>query len=140
MEKSLNKIYYIQYDDEGNEIGRGVYHKGYKNLGNALRMGRKLYGPCEILSGGQFMPKLNGQHYRWTVNWRDPWTEYHKESTCGCCGKTYDRPESASGFDRGWYVNVEDRNDYYSRLFKSICYECADKILDFVESLKEESK
>ena len=143
FEERPYKIYYIQYDEDGNEIDRGVYHKEYKTFGMACNIARKNYGGHQahrIGVDGRPLPFFEGQKYAWIVNWRDPFVEYHVEAKCDYCGKQYNRPQNYAGFDRGIHLELCDRAKGYrhkDNLLGTLCPECAEKIKNFVKSLGE---
>lgn len=117
------KIWYKEFDENGNEIGSGVYPRSYKNVGNAHNIRRKHYG--------------DHSRFKAIVAKRDPWVDYFIETVCDCCGKTYNRRVSADGYDQGadFYIKMYDA-DRVDRDHRYMCDECATKIADFIASLK----
>lgn len=119
------KIYYIEYDENGQEIGRGVYPKEYKDLGWAYNIARKHYG--------------DRNRFKYSVAQRDPWVEYSRKSVCPICGKTYDRPESVNGNDRGMYISFRNRGKIActdpENATLLTCPECFEKVHNYVDSL-----
>lgn len=77
-------IWYTQYDDEGHEIGSGVYHKEYVNWGNACRVAEKMYADKPNMS--------------YVVAMRNPWTVYTRVEKCDICGKEYTAYETNEGW------------------------------------------
>lgn len=120
------KIWFIQYDDDGNEIGRGVSTKEYVNWGTANHVARKRYDDMENI--------------KYVIAQRDPWQEYYKECFCDICGYKYKRPESpVFGTDWGCVISRLDRcvNDRIPRHdYRKVCMECFDKIDKFIDDMK----
>ena len=125
MDEKKYKIWYKQFDESGNEIGRGVYHKEYEYLGHASRYAREMYGKRKDIE--------------YVVAWRDPWIDYHKIVHCDICGTVYNRPVCHEGWDKGDTVMLGNRTGSYSlgdgvhRYL--ICPGCASRVNDFVRDL-----
>lgn len=117
------KIYYKEFDSEGNEISSGVDDKEYINYGSAINRARKLYG--------------DRKRFKFEVAWRDPWIEYTVPSTCACCGKNYERPVTHMGYDRSSYVSLIDRSKPREYFHGYICQDCYEKIKNFINSLSK---
>lgn len=115
------KIYYKEFDSEGNEISSGVDDKEYSNYGSAIRRARKLYG--------------DRKRFKFEVAWRDPWIDYTVPSTCKCCGKNYERPVTHMGRDRSSYVSLIDCRKTCEHFHGYICSDCYEKIKNFINSL-----
>ena len=65
------KIYFIEYDDERNEIRRGEHPgKEYRTYGWAYRAARRIY---------------DRSHFEVIVSERTPWGSYTRECTCDNC-------------------------------------------------------
>lgn len=124
------KIWYKKFDDRGNEVASGVYHKEYKNYGSALNRARLEYGYDSLHQDGS---KATGFIAR--VCWRDPWVEYSREVECDICKKHYDCPENIDGILRPKTIYCSDR--MASRRHKEfmLCPECYDKITNFINGL-----
>ena len=132
------KIYFIEYDENGNEIRRDVHHgKIYKYQGTAWNAARKLYG--------------DSKRYEFYICERAPWEEYSHEAVCELCGEHYAMREHMHGYDCGQRVYISDhrhhadfytRNDSrrYDRPRRSdtydVCPACYEKITNFINGLK----
>ena len=126
------KIWYKHFDESGNEIGRGVYHKEYKTYGHACNMAKKMYG-----SKSQ-TPKT----FEWAVCSRDPWINYYKEETCDICGKTFTIPESPNGITRPDHIiarkyNDESRIDWDVSKRYVTCPDCMSSVINHISSLSK---
>ena len=127
MEKNQKyRIWFIQYDENGNEIGRGVSVKEYVYYGMAQRAARTMYG---------------GDKRIWyMVAQLDPWTEHYIECFCDICGYKYKKQvDSVFGMARGHIVSNVDqtlKNRRRMRDYHEVCMECFDKVSKFVDKLK----
>ena len=117
------KVYYKEFDSEGNEISSGIDSREYVNYGSAINRARNLYG--------------DRSRFKYEVAWRDPWVEYTVPCICKCCGKTYERPVTHMDIDRSNYVSLIDRNKPGKYFHGYICPDCYEKIKCFINSLKE---
>ena len=132
------KIYFIEYDKDGNEIRRGVHPgKEYRYMGNAWNAARKYYN--------------DSQRFEIHICERTPWKIHTREVTCDLCGEQYTMKESRYGYGCGQSVYLSDyrhhadfytRNDIrrYNRPRRSdtydICPTCYEKITNFINGLK----
>lgn len=126
-DNTLYKIWFIEFDENGNEVTRGVYPKEYKNFGNAERIAREKFG----------YKYLDNPKYKWEVCHRDPWVTYSHLATCPICGNSYDRPENIYGWDRGNNIYL----GYGHRKYNSYkpCDDCMDAFDKFIEERKKGS-
>lgn len=136
------KIYFIEYDKDGNEIRRGVHpKKEYKTYGRAWKVADELYGDRE--------------RYEVYIDTREPWGEYHKECTCDICKKTFVCGVDAKGLIGNIRVDIADYRNYtvfrtrkemreseYLRTktwhSRTVCPECYEKISNFMDSITVE--
>ena len=129
------KIWYRQYDENGNQISSGVYCRDYVNYGSAIRAARKAYG--------------DRQDIEYTIAIRYPWKEYTCDAVCEICGSGYSMLETNEGYpvyERinicGLYetVPVTPVGVLYPKpnLTKGYmaCPECITRVYNFIESLK----
>lgn len=123
MTESKFKIYYKEFDSNGDEISSGVDDKEYINYGSAINRAIKLYG--------------DRKRFKFEVAWRDPWIEYTVPSTCKCCGKNYERQVTHMGYDRSDYVSLSDHSKQHKYFNGYICPDCYEKIKNFINSLSE---
>lgn len=144
-EKNVLRIYYVELDEQGNEVGRGVHPKKYLYHGVACRTAEKLYG--------------DRSRYVYEINWRDPFKVYYKTCQCDACGRTYEQITNPYGGECGscLYIRksyipgtkLDRRNKYYyqkqakeyeerRKNTNHICDDCYEKIHNFIDSLKEE--
>lgn len=114
------RIWFKEYDEEGNEIGTGVFARSYKNYGNARRKKQEYYG--------------DRKKYKAIVAKRNPFVDYHVEERCDICGGIYQRPVDADGHDQGnyLYLKYSDENDGVIRIYRYICTDCTNEIANFV--------
>jgi hypothetical protein len=128
MENKKVRVWYIELDEDGNEIGRGVDDREYSYPNCAYRRAREVYG--------------DRKRFKYIIAPRDPWIEYSRSMTCGLCGSGYSAPESYAGWessDRLWLYRYgengyRDKNKSFSG---DICPECADKVAAFIKKLKK---
>jgi hypothetical protein len=121
------RIWFEQYDDSGNLIGSGVYHKGYVYWGTAMNMADKLYG--------------DKPNFDYKVATRNPWVEYTCQVTCGVCGKEYTTEESCDGgYPLTNYIDMRDRSVGLRAGHHNYkpCPTCMALIKGFIENLKGE--
>lgn len=119
------KIYYRQYDEDGNEIGRGAHTKEYKTYGWAAREARLRFGD-------------KGPYFKYRIGVRDPLERYSSTVTCNICGSQYSIEETYSGVALNSYIFIRDRglkgpegrNMYYP------CPECIEKVRNYINILK----
>lgn len=123
MAESKFKVYYKEFDSEGNEIKSGIDDREYINYGSAVNRARKLYG--------------DRSRFKYEVAWRDPWVEYTVPCVCECCGKTYERPVTHMEYDCSHYVSLIDRAKPREYFHGYICPDCYEKIKRFINSLTE---
>lgn len=146
-DRSVLRIYYVELDEQGNEIGRGVHPKKYLYHGVAHRTAEKLYG--------------DRSRYVYDINFRDPFKVYYEPCQCDACGRTYERIESTYGGKCGSYLHIRKSfmpatkldmrsKEYYKKRAEEydkirnrksgldICDDCYEKIHNFIDSLKEE--
>lgn len=117
------KIYFIEYDEAGNEIGRGVFARSYKYSGTAHRKAYEIYG--------------DRKRFKYTVAQRDPWVDYFERCKCDVCNKEYDRPETHYAGDDGYRIEIRrskyfDGTEYGRFMPYRICKECFDKIYNYI--------
>lgn len=129
MEEGLYKIWYIEFDEDGKEIGRGVHGREYKNYGSAVNMARKRY--------------YDHNRFKWRIAMRDPWVDYTKQHKCEICGWTYERPESVEGYDMGERIRVPalDADDYTTRRhsdYYRCCPVCSRAVVNFINDIRLE--
>lgn len=125
--KAKYKVYYIEYDEDRNEIARGVDSKEYINYGNALNRARKL-------------GYTDRNRYDYEVAWRDPWVEYSVNRKCEICGWGYRSPITHEGYGLDPRVHLCDfdengraRNKHN---YRHVCPVCYGKITKFIDKLK----
>lgn len=133
MNERTYKIYFEQFDENGQIIGYGVYHKTYKRYGNACRVAHKRYG--------------DETKFKYWVETRNPWTEYVSEVTCTICGAKYTVPESVGGYRLAgqrifltqWTPLIKPR---YKGNFPlgDVCSDCFDAVIATINSLKKGSQ
>lgn len=122
------KVYYIEYDENRNEIARGVDSREYINWGNAMNRARKL-------------GYTDRKRYDCQIAWRDPWVKYTEKVKCSICGVEYDCPLSHEGYRRDITLHITDHNAprgcAHANSFSHICPECYEKIKTFIDDLKK---
>ena len=113
------RIWFKEYDENGNEIGTGVFARSYKNYGNARHKKQEYYG--------------DSKRYKAIVAKRNPFENYYVEDHCDICGGIYQRPVDADGRDQGndLYLKYRDENDGVIRIHRYICEDCASEIANF---------
>lgn len=139
------KIYFIEYDKNGNEIRRGVHPvREYKTYGRAWRTADKLYG--------------DRSRFEVYIDTREPWGDYEYGRVCDICKKSYVCKEDSRGLVGETSVELVDLRDrvsfrtyrqqreseaHYRNSFSHIhtCPECYEKVKGFIESItvKEEN-
>lgn len=117
MYKPILKVYFKEFDSDGNEIRRGVDTREYVKYGSAANRGEKLYG--------------DRTRFEYKIAWRDPWVEYIEPTVCTCCGKSYDRPVTHLGAGKGGSMYL------YGYIGGPVCPDCYEKLRGFVDSLME---
>lgn len=120
------RIWFIEYDDDGNEIGRGVYHKSYKYHGTAINVAKKYYG--------------DNKRFKWDVAPSDPFVAHFKESICDICGRTYQEPVSSfNGRGTGGHIWISHERIYGKPIIPSerfdACEECIMKVSEYIKEL-----
>ncbi len=131
MEDIRFRIWFIEYDEDGNEIGRGVYHKSYAYSGKAYSVARERYG--------------DRKRFKYEIAPRNPWEKYYRDMYCGVCGSMYSAPENVHGLefaDRLWLtryneIGYVDRDISFSG---HVCPDCSEKVHAFIESLRGEDR
>ena len=120
MEHRKLKIWYREFDDNGNVIDSGTYHKEYEYYGNALRVAHKVYG--------------TKKHVIYKVAMLDPFAEHFTEDTCDICGKTYNTHLTENGFvrhDHGIHMHSRGAippTEFHTRYSQGYCT-CPDCII-----------
>ena len=115
------KVYYKEFDSDGNEIASGIDSREYVNYGSAINRARKLYG--------------DRSRFKYEVAWRDPWVDYTENTVCKCCGKSYERPVTHFGYDNSHSLYLSDRRNRRETINWFICPDCYEKIKQFINSL-----
>lgn len=115
------KIFYIEYDENGNEISRGVDDKTYSSRGWAWNRIEKKYGD---------------KRFHCHIAKRDPFVNYYNDAVCDICGCSYSRPEDDLGCDIGATIAINRRykkvfNERY--IYYNVCPKCIDEVLDTVQ-------
>ena len=121
------KIFFKEFDAAGNEMGRGVYSKEYKNYGNAERVAIERYG--------------DRKRFECRIDKRDPWAKHTSTAICNICGKEYEREEYPDGQDKGCRVYISNpTNEYNCTRGESFrpCNECYARIHRFISALIKE--
>lgn len=118
IEKLPYKVWWVQYDENNNEIDRGVLPKEYKHYGHAHTYAEKFIN-------------TNPGFYTYKIAKRDPYKEYTFEHTCDICGKTHERPESRAGYDLGARISAHaipsNRTVNYNRYAAMVCPDCFER-------------
>lgn len=127
------RIWFIQYDDDGNEIGRGVYHKSYVYSGTACNKARELYG--------------DRKHFEYRVCVLNPFEDHYTTGKCEICGEEYDVRVHPSGFTVPSHVTVyRSKSDIFKNdscvhdFYYECCDSCTNKVKNYIDSLKGETK
>ncbi len=133
------KIYFIEYDENGNEIRRGVHPgKEYKTYGRAWRTADKYYSDHD--------------RFEVYIDTREPWGEYTRECTCCICKQTFVCKEDSRHMTCETRIELGDFRHYSEfRTRKQIresgyfrrktwdtliaCPECYEKVKGFIESI-----
>lgn len=116
------RIWFRQFDDNGEMIGEGVYNKSYKCYGHAWNAAKKQYGDMDNIS------------YR--IGKQNPWVEHCEKVPCGLCGETFDVLVTSEGYGHTAHVSLgsykQDRP-----IGADICPDCHDSIAGFIQSLRK---
>ena len=129
------KIYFIQYDDDGNEIGRGVFHREYVYMSRALTRAREYYG--------------DRKRYTYVIAKRNPWDEYEGTYECCVCGKEFTAKQDSNGLYLGSRIYIHEMTNDYVPILKrrvvgrsygldgKVCPECHAEYVKLTERLRE---
>ena len=130
LENAKYRIWYRQYDANGNIIGEGCYHKEYVTYGHAYNRARTLYGDKEGVI--------------FEVAKRNPWADYTCMHVCDLCGYRFNVKENCDGYSFAGSISIGSiygKNKEYPYIgIRSICLECRDKVVTFIDSLKKKEK
>ena len=119
------KIWYIMYDDDGNEVSRGRYVNEYVYMSRAYTIARKQFG--------------DHKKFRYIVSRRDPWAKYKAELECKVCGKMHLVEESPDGFAKGPHILLYNNAPGTSSgevAYGHICPECYEQYVKLTELLR----
>ena len=120
----LYKVWYKEYDENGNEIGEGVSTKEYKTFGHAYNYGYKHYG--------------DRKRFKYEVAFRNPFKEYTATEPCGICGRDVVMKETHFGARiHDNYVHIHKRKDRTKSIHFTCCEDCFNKLMEFVGEDKE---
>lgn len=121
------KVWYKEYDENGNEIGEGVSVKEYETFGHADNFGRKHFG--------------DSKKFKYEVAYRNPFKEYTAIEPCGICGRDIVMKEHHFGTRvRDNHVLITKRKDRTKSREFTCCEDCFNKLLDFVGEKKESER
>jgi hypothetical protein len=131
----LYKVWYKEYDENGNEIGEGVSTKEYKTYGHANNYAYKHYG--------------DHKRFKYVVAFRNPFKEYTTTEPCGICGCDVVMKEHHYGQKfRNNHITiskiatsakkVEGGNRRVYRSF-TCCDDCFNKLMEFIGEDKEKN-
>lgn len=121
------RIWFIEYDDNGNEIGRGVYYKSYAYYGTAKNIAEKLYG--------------DRKKFKYGIGILSPFEKHYKTVKCWVCGKEYQVEMTSHGYCCNNHFHIHDARENPGRrgyICASCCGDCIDSIKNHIESLKGE--
>lgn len=132
MDDQKYKIYFIQYDDDGKEIGRGVYHREYVYMSRALTIAREYYG--------------DRNRYTYKIAKRNPWMEYTGIYECCVCRKEFTAKQNANGIYLGTRISINEevltrflRTEVHGTTFIAggkTCPECHAEYVELTERLR----
>ena len=119
-----HKIWYIEYDEDGNEIGRGVYNREYVRYGMARRVAHERYG--------------DRKRYKYRIAPRDPWMNYNAILTCEVCGSEFVVEETLHGYSVRNSISIGAGNtlDNYTHDDFTACPDCIKKVRKYIDILK----
>ena len=123
--KERFKIWFIQYDEDGNEIGRGVHAHDYAYRGRAFTNAREYFG--------------DRKKCKYVVAQRDPWKTYSRKVHCDICGRMYDCPENVHGALDNQYVHLRKGVGRGMAPLYVSCPDCTQKVADFIDSIRGEA-
>ena len=138
MENQKVRIYWREFDEDGNVINRGVDDREYVNAGWAYNRAMKLFGP-----------RYSNKRFQYRIAWRDPWEKYTCEVECRVCGQTFVCEESEWTSGRPMDADcvhmylrscaMKDLTDgaRYPKYDGYCCPDCARKIHNFICSLRK---
>lgn len=123
-DNKLFKIWYKEYDENGNEIGEGVSVKEYKTFGHAANFGAKHFG--------------DRKRFKYKVAFRNPFKKYTAIEPCGICGCDVEIEEHHFGQKiRDNTVIISVRGDHRDYRNFTCCEDCLNKLMDLVGEKKE---
>lgn len=122
----LYRVWYKEYDENGNEIGEGVSPKEYKTYGHANNYGYKHFG--------------DRKRFKFVVAYRNPFVKYTHTEPCGICGRDVEMEETHMGYVlRDNQIIISKRKDYAKYRHFTCCEDCFNKLMEFVDENKEDN-
>lgn len=145
MENQKYRVYYIEYDENENEINRGVDPKEYKHIGWAYTLASKKYPTFLYDEDGRIAKNANGKairKHKTIIAWRDPWAEYYRDMTCDICGSGYSAIETHYGSERSDRIRLDigykdGRRDIEKSFGGCMCPGCSVKISEYINGLRK---
>lgn len=136
MNNKEYKIWFRQYDENGNLIGEGqTYNRTYKRYGNAVNAAINRYDG---------VPGIE-----WVICHRNPFVEYTRDLTCPLCGRVHTVKENANGaaltnsvFMHDWGDGPDEKGSYRNTdhiQLRDLCPECTAKIKNFIEENRRQA-
>lgn len=119
------KIWFEQFDENGNKIGEGVYHKEYISDDRAHKTAEKVYGDRKGI--------------KYKVARLNPFVEHTERKVCSVCAKAHDvEVEPVIEHVISNTISLSCRNPRRSyECYRHVCPECMNKIIKSIEKLKE---
>lgn len=116
------RIWFRQFNDDGEIIGEGVYNKSYKQYGTAKNVAKKQYRDMRNVT--------------YIVAKRNPWITYHERIQCKICSKTFEVHVTCEGYGHTAHVHLQSYKREHP-ITDNICPDCHDSIAGFIQSLRK---